>query len=914
MANFFDQFDGDSAGPLRVTVTPKREIPAVGRALLDTIAGSESPGYDVMYGGGKFQDFADHPRQPVPISSGPNAGKKSTAAGRYQFLGSTWDEVKNEAGLPDFSPESQDAGAWHLANKTYKAKTGRDLERDLTNAKGNPNAVAGIGKMLSGVWTSLPGGIEPNRATMSFAGRYDGAQQPSTDMSAQSRRPAPGGNFFDQFDPSPANAPQPASPPATDALPADAGGRFTDEPGQNFRTAREGQSPAVATKGEAAASGFLRGATFNFMDEINGLIEAGGLDPNDPAVKQRHAEGKPDPLAAAVALVKGAYLKATGDPDADAAYRAATSRERETSARQQEQQPGASVGGEILGALTSAPVAVGNAARGAGWGERAYQAAKGGAVFGGLSGAGEGTDAASRATKAATGGLIGGVTGAVASPVLDLAARGTGRAVQEAGRYLFPNVEQRSAQMVSNAAQSAQRIDPAGRTRLTPAEAAATPNSVVADITGEPGRAIQRWAANASPEAREILNGMVDPRFKGQAERITGWLDNTFNFPNATAQQEAIRAAAAPVNNARYAVAMRDGAGGVWDAELQRLAGAPAIQQAARDAIPSLSNRSITEGFRAPRQNPLTVGQDGRASLTALPNGNQIVPDLRFWDQVKKGLDAQIGKAEAQGNRAMVQELTALNESLVTNLDRMVPTYQEARAGAAHFFGAGSMLQAGQQFVTQNFANRDVRQQLARATPTERQLFQDGFVSRYIETLNKVGDRRDVLNKIAENPAAQEKLAMVLGPQRSRELEAMLRIEGVMDLPRQAVKGNSTTARQLVELGVAGSYGGVSAYQTDPQGIAQSLLLGAFVARGRNTDQRVARRVAEMLVSHDPRMFQRGLNLVARNQRFMDSIRSLDKRIASVSGQQGTGVPALQSMGIGRAEEDQPAIPRPPGQ
>jgi hypothetical protein len=202
------------------------------------------------------------------------------------------------------------------------------------------------------------------------------------------------------------------------------------------------------------------------------------------------------------------------------------------------------------------------------------------------------------------------------------------------------------------------------------------------------------------------------------------------------------------------------------------------------------------------------------------------------------------------------------------------------------------------------------------ATATERQLFQDGFISRYIETLNKVGDRRDVLNKIAENPAAREKLNMVLGPRRSQELEAMLRIEGILDLPRQAVKGNSTTARQLVELGVAGSYGGVSAYQTDPQGIAQSLLLGAFVARGRNTDQRVARRVAEMLVSHDPRVFQQGLNMVARNQRLMDSIRGLDQRIARLGGEQSARapVPALQSMGTGRAEDQQPNVPRPPGQ
>ncbi|MCK1465776.1 hypothetical protein IVB34_47710 [Bradyrhizobium sp. 2] len=93
-------------------------------------------------------------------------------------------------------------------------------------------------------------------------------------------------------------------------------------------------------------------------------------------------------------------------------------------------------------------------------------------------------------------------------------------------------------------------------------------------------------------------------------------------------------------------------------------------------------------------------------------------------------------------------------------------------------------------------------------TPQERQLFQDGFVSRFVETLNQVGDRRNILNQIASSPAAREKLNVALGPQRAAELEAGLRVEGIMDLARNAVQGNSTTARQLAELGLAGgAYG-----------------------------------------------------------------------------------------------------------
>ena len=87
------------------------------KAFLDTIAGAEgtaSPdGYHTQYTGTKFVSFSDHPRE---MRCGRRYGKKlcSDAAGRYQFLSTTWDRFAKKFGIHDFSPENQDLVAVEL--------------------------------------------------------------------------------------------------------------------------------------------------------------------------------------------------------------------------------------------------------------------------------------------------------------------------------------------------------------------------------------------------------------------------------------------------------------------------------------------------------------------------------------------------------------------------------------------------------------------------------------------------------------------------------------------------------------------------------------------------------------------------------------------------------------------------------
>lgn len=73
-------------------------------------------GYSTMVGGALFRSFHDHPRVLVTITSNGQQ-IKSSAAGAYQILRGTWDEVRRRLGLTDFSPASQDRAAVELIRR-----------------------------------------------------------------------------------------------------------------------------------------------------------------------------------------------------------------------------------------------------------------------------------------------------------------------------------------------------------------------------------------------------------------------------------------------------------------------------------------------------------------------------------------------------------------------------------------------------------------------------------------------------------------------------------------------------------------------------------------------------------------------------------------------------------------------------
>lgn len=120
------------------------------RRALDIIAASENADYNTTFGGGTFDDFSRHPNIQRKFKQKDGKTNSSGAAGRYQFLKGTWNDLQEKLGLKDFSPRSQDIGALALLDQARGNGGKSALELAL---EGN---YQGMVEKAGNIWASFP--------------------------------------------------------------------------------------------------------------------------------------------------------------------------------------------------------------------------------------------------------------------------------------------------------------------------------------------------------------------------------------------------------------------------------------------------------------------------------------------------------------------------------------------------------------------------------------------------------------------------------------------------------------------------------------------------------------------------------------------------------------------------------------
>jgi hypothetical protein len=464
------------------------------------------------------------------------------------------------------------------------------------------------------------------------------------------------------------------------------------------------------------------------------------------------------------------------------------------------------------------------------------------------------------------------------------ATRGLANPEAEAGRRVFD--------VIKKATQEGRGPGP---DELAMARRADSP-LVMGDMAGEPGRALARSAANTSPEGRETLTEVVQDRFANQSARVSTFVrglvgGNGDPASVMSALQKRARAANAPKYKAasdQAAQRMADNPDGLWTPDLAKLAESPTFAAAMRDSVPRGADRAVAAGGK-PSGNPFVVAEDGTVTLAGpAKDGSRSLPTLDFWDNVKRELDAKYVSLRQAGDKSGADTVNTLRKKLVGTLDEIAPAYKEARASAASFFKAEDALEAGQNFVTMtNSADlAGARKAVAQMNATERALFAHGYAEEMAAQANRVGDNQNItIRSIFNNPLARQKAQIALGERRAGELQTFLTVERTMDRLRTAL-GNSTTARQLAEIGIAGGVGTVATLASGDVsngGVAGIATILVRALSGR-IDRRVAQRVAELLASDDPRQLQQAVTIITNNAGARSAMDALEGALVKIAG------------------------------
>jgi hypothetical protein len=672
-------------------------------------------------------------------------------------------------------------------------------------------------------------------------------------------------------------APDPALV-ATDTGGADPWAAFRQPPKDTSAPA-DNAPPKTFSAGDAAVRGALDAVTLGLTPAIVGATAAGSGAVAPLGNDAPTSDSLPDADASSNLMALGAGLRKLigGDPDAKKTYDAARTASLNDKNNAAAQHPLPFIGGQIGGALLSAPVGGGDTLF-----ARLLAASRAGAVGTGAYDAGSAVSRGASATDVAKSGIEGAGTGAA----FGLAGSGAAEGVGAIGAKLMSlfrgtrDVDAEAGRRIGSAV--AADYDHAGGFPLDPdgaaaAQAAGIPRAIV-DTGGERTLALARSAANTSPEARAALSDLAQSRFEQQSPRVAGFIRHITGNPDSAADTETLQTAARVLNKPAYQAAYAAG-DRVWSPELERLAGAPAFADAARGAVERGKNRAIVDGFGA--FNPsLQVTDDGRLLFKRGPQGVPAHPSLQFWDYAQRELRDAASAAQRGGRNEEAGSLFALHRQLLSELDKQVPQFARARQGAAAFFKAGDALEAGRGFVMSNASIPEARTALAKMNPAERALFARGFASELAEKIERTPDRRNVINStFLSSPAARTKVKMALGSDRAKQLEALLRAETVTDGLRRAL-GNSTTARQLAEMGLAGgavaTFEGLKEHDFNPSHIiAAALTIGAARYGAAKIDEGVARRVGELLASNDPAKLVKGARIVTSNPVLLHVLRRL---------------------------------------
>jgi len=581
----------------------------------------------------------------------------------------------------------------------------------------------------------------------------------------------------------------------------------------------------------AEAEGFLKGASFNWRDEIRGASVASGL---------------PEALGgfrAPVGAAKMAYEHFTrpeGERPTRQKYEEARDEARRRETAMAAQQPVAFGAGQFAGGVgsTLATAGLGQAVGLAGrtaptFLGRVGQATGAGAAQGAIAGAGEteGGDALDLAYGTGLGGLTGGALG-FSLPVL-------------ASTFVSP-----FASMLSS------RINPQGygerqvaralvESGHTPADidrelAAAVREGqdvyTPADVMGLSGQRMLSTVARAPGEGRQMVSDFLEGRQAGQSRRVASQLSEGFG-ERRTAQQ--VQRDMEEARDTRADVEFEAGRQNAGAVNVR-----PVIQQ-----IDATLQPGVNQIARPPSgiaDDPIEAQLQGIRRL--LTDDRSVLSDYRAVERIRRVVADKVNSAHQRGEGNLARVLRGVRDALDRQMEQASQGFRQANR---NFAQASRNIEAIEQGRTAARRGRpeDTIPAFQALTPEGQQGFRAGYIDPLIEQVAGAPVGVNKARQFTSEAFGREAGVMAPGAQRmGRQLER----ENVMAETRQQALGGSRTADNLADaeaMGVDPTMIG-HALRGDVMGLLRAAMAGAARGVTGNTPA-VRRAVAELLLARN---------------------------------------------------------------
>ncbi len=359
-----------------------------------------------------------------------------------------------------------------------------------------------------------------------------------------------------------------------------------------------------------------------------------------------------------------------------------------------------------------------------------------------------------------------------------------------------------------------EKLDPS---QVSAKVAALGPEGVVGDVLGQQGTALGRTASNVSPEARGLLSNFATERVGNQFPRLSQSLEDVANRLPGNATQpwglprvrtgdtaeglkEAAYARAQPGVNAAYDAAYKAGyaqdAAKIVGDDLMQL---PRVKAAWEQAVREVRER-------------IAVGGPNEGSQLAIVNAMSKILNEQGYQQ---GDD-------------LAKRLGAL---LRARADAAVPEFGGARKAAQAYKQEQEAIDLGAAMARPQPKMADIT---AAGNATAPGPMGQAWTLEKLQQLaqaNKAG--QSGINIVEGSPATQAARRVALGQQGSDDIANAVSRERQFLNFKNEITGNSTTARQLMEMAGAASLGGLGGMAAgfDPAGAAS---LGGALAMARS--------------------------------------------------------------------------------